>query len=351
MRGDDSARRFAVIGGAGFLGYHLAHRLASRGIPVTLVDVAPFEVSEYPPGVRCVRADVRDAALAEILRDHAVVIHAAAALPSRRRREIFDVNVRGTRTVLDASLAAGVERVIYLSTAAVYGVPRKAPLHETDPVQAIGAYAASKIAAEHVCAAYRRNGLCVPIVRAGTFLGTGRLGVFQILYDWVLRGKRIPIIGDGTNRYQLLEVSDLVEAIDRLSTAPSEVVNDTFNVGAQEFQTVAEDVGALCAAAGSGARVLPTPAWAVKSALTVFEALGLSPLHQWMYRGADRDYIVSTERLEARLGWHSRVSNAQALIHSYQWYVQHHHELTRGSGVTHRRMWDQGILSIFKRWL
>lgn len=351
MRPNGGARRCAVIGGAGFLGYHLAHHLAPRGLPLTLVDVAPFEVSDYPPGVRCVQADARDPALAEILQGHAVVIHAAAALPSRSRREIVDVNVRGTRTVLDASRAAGVERVIYLSTAAVYGVPRKAPLQETDPVQAIGAYAASKIAAEHVCEAYRRNGLCVSIVRAGTFIGTGRLGVFQILYDWVLRGKRIPIIGDGRNRYQLLEVSDLVGAIALLSTAPPAVVNDTFNVGAQEFQTVAEDVGALCAAAGSGARILPTPAWAVKSALTVFEALGLSPLHQWMYRGADRDYIVSTERLEARLGWRSRYSNAQALVNSYAWYTDHHRELTAARGSTHRSAWDQGILALFRRWL
>ena len=66
-----------------------------------------------------------------------------------------------------------------------------------------------------------RRGLCVPIIRPKTFIGTGRLGVFQILYDWVYSGKRIPIIGNGANRYQLLEVDDLVEAIRLAATAPA----------------------------------------------------------------------------------------------------------------------------------
>jgi nucleoside-diphosphate-sugar epimerase len=55
--------------------------------------------------------------------------------------------------------------------------------------------------------------LCVPVIRPKTFIGTHRLGVFQILYDWVESGKRIPMIGNGKNRYQLLEVDDLAEAI------------------------------------------------------------------------------------------------------------------------------------------
>lgn len=345
-------RRWMVVGGAGFLGYHLAHAFARRHIALTLMDIATFDASEYAAGVQCLYGDVRDAAsLPALLEGSDVVIHAAAALPACRRREIMTINVQGTRNVLQACLDVGVSRVIYLSSSVVYGIPTTSPLKETDPLRGVDAYGESKIAAERVCEAFRTQGLCVPILRPSPFIGTGRMGVFQILYDWVLQGKRIPMIGDGTNRYQLLDVLDLVEAIERVAVAPSQAANETFNVGATEFRAVAEDLGALCEWAGTGARVLPTPAWLVKPTLALLLALRLSPLHAWMYGAADKDHIVSTEKLTTRLGWHSRVSNAQALIHSYQWYVQHHHELTRGSGVTHRRMWDQGILSIFKRCL
>ncbi|MGC8816043.1 MAG: NAD-dependent epimerase/dehydratase family protein, partial [bacterium] len=60
---------------------------------------------------------------------------------------------------------------------------------------------------------YRQKGLCVPIVRPKTFIGSARLGVFEILFDWIHDNKKIPAIGNGKNHYQLLEVDDLCEAI------------------------------------------------------------------------------------------------------------------------------------------
>lgn len=343
--------KIAITGGAGFLGYHLARGLSGEH-DVTLLDIAPFDPSEYPQGVTCHNADVRDeSALCRLLAGQDAVIHAAAALPLWKQRDIRAINVRGTVNVLDAAQRNGVGRVVYISSTAVYGVPDKHPLEETDPVHGVGPYGESKIAAEHLCAGARAKGLCVPIIRPKTFIGTGRLGVFQILYDWVQSGKRIPIIGSGRNRYQLLEVDDLVEAIRLAATAPADKANDTFNVAAARFGTVREDVGALCEHAASGARVMPTPAWLVKPALQLFEALKLSPLYKWVYGTADKDSYASTAKIEAALGWRAQYSNAEALIRSYQWYLDHMHEIAQGTGVTHRIAWDQGILKLFKGWL
>jgi nucleoside-diphosphate-sugar epimerase len=342
-----------ITGGAGFLGYHLAGDLDRRGMAVALADVAPFQESEYPPGSRFFRADVRDRnRLIEILREFpaAAIVHAAAALPLWRKKDIFEVNVGGTRNVLDAALATGVRRVVYISSTAVYGVPRKHPVFEDDPLVGVGPYGKSKIMAERVCAEFRRCGLCVPIVRPKTFVGTGRLGVFQILFDWVESGCRIPMIGPGRNRYQLLEVEDLCDAIYRCATADERLANDTFNVGAREFGTVRDDLTRLCEHAGGGARPIGTPAWLVKPALRIFEMLRLSPLYRWVYGTADKDSFVSTDKIEARLGWQPRFSNSQALIRSYQWYREHQTEADLATGVTHRVAWRQGVLRVFK-WL
>lgn len=349
-------KRILVTGGAGFLGYHLAQNLPRRGVAfMAFNDIAPFFTDEYPKDALLAKVDVRDAdAMYRLLKDNRIdiVVHCAAALPLWPRAEIMSTNIAGVRTTLEQARKAGVERVVFISSTAVYGVPEKHPLVEDDPVEGVGAYGESKIAGEQVCAEFRAEGMCVPVIRPKTFIGTARLGVFQILYDWVDSGKRIPIIGKGNNLYQLLEVSDLVEAIWLAGSAPPDVANDVFNVGAQQFKKVKQDVGALCEYAGTGARVLPTPAPLVKGALAVFEFMKISPLYKWVYGTADKDSFVSTEKIEKKLGWKSRFSNEDALITSHKWYLEHKEELAhQKAGVSHRVGWDQGILKFFKRWM
>jgi nucleoside-diphosphate-sugar epimerase len=343
----------AITGGAGFLGYHVANYFAEKGEDdCVLLDIATFEESEYPEGTAFVGADVRDAqAVRGALenRNISCIIHAAAALPLWKSEDIFSVNVAGTRTVLTVAQELGIPRVVHISSTAVYGVPKVHPLYEDHELVGVGPYGESKIEAEQVCEEFRAQGLCVPIIRPKTFIGTARLGVFQILYDWVESGCRIPLIGNGKNHYQLLEVEDLCAAIWLCATKPPDRVNDTFNVGAEEYDTVAEDVGALCEYAGNGARVMTTPAWLVKPALAAFEALHLSPLYKWVYGTADTDSYVAVDKIKEHLGWRAEYSNAEALIRSYQWYLEHKTESDSATGITHRVAWRQGILGLFKR--
>ncbi|MFZ1684886.1 MAG: NAD(P)-dependent oxidoreductase [Candidatus Zixiibacteriota bacterium] len=349
-------KRVLVTGGAGFLGYHLAQDLQNRGIAfLAFNDIAPFFKDEYPAGALLAKVDVRDEeAMYRLIKDNKIeiIVHCAAALPLWPKEEIMTTNVAGVRNTLKQAQKCGVERVVFISSTAVYGVPEKHPLIETDPVDGVGAYGTSKILGEEVCREFRDQGMCVPVIRPKTFIGTARLGVFQILYDWVDSGKRIPIIGKGDNLYQLLEVTDLIEAIWLATSAPPEIANDVFNVGAQRFEKVKLDVGALCDYAGNGSKVLPTPAPLVKGALAVFEFMKISPLYKWVYGTADKDSFVSTEKIEQKLGWKSKYSNQDALIGSHKWYLEHKDELkTQKAGVTHRVGWDQGVLKLFKRWM
>lgn len=315
------------------------------------LDIAPFNEAEFPTGTAFETADTRhQTSLLDVFSRRPVdaVIHAAAALPLWPRKAIHDVNIEGTRNVLEVARRVGIPRVVFISSTAVYGVPDKHPIDETDPLVGVGPYGHSKIEGEQICREYRERGLCVPVVRPKTFVGTGRLGVFQILYDWVESGCRIPMIGRGTNRYQLLEVEDLVDAIGLCLTADAATANDTFNVGAFEFGTVRDDLQRLCDAGGTGARPLGTPAWLVKSMLAVLERLQLSPLYKWVYGTADRDSYVSCEKIARNLGWRPRYSNAEALIRSYQWYLAHKEASDSATGLTHRVAWRQGALKLVK---
>ncbi len=342
-----------ITGGAGFLGLHTANTYASENHQVTLLDIAEYNKEEYRgANIRFIVNDVRNKELMEELaEEHDVIIHCAAALPLWKPAEIFSTNVEGTRTVLESALSHGRKRTVFISSTAVYGIPEKHPIVEDDPLIGVGAYGKSKIEAEKICEEYREKGLVVPILRPKTFIGPERLGVFQILFDWVESGKRIPIIGNGKNRYQLLDVRDLVDSIKLVASGPEELVNDTYNLGAEEFGTVEEDVGALCDYAGSGARVMKTNATLVKFCLRLFEKMKLSPLYEWVYGTADKDSFVSSEKIMKKLGWKPKWSNAESLIDSYKWYLEHKDELPQEPGVTHRVAWKQGILALFKKLL
>src|SRR3954462_10257198 len=340
--------RWAITGGAGFLGLHLARRLLADGHDVRTLDLAPLHDAAFGRSVGELRGAVRDPADAARLADGAdVLVHAAAALPIQASREsIRSVNVEGTAVVLGAALEAGVRRAGLISSTPGYGVPKHHPIDETSPLVGVGDYGESKIDAEQVAREAGRRGLEVVILRPKTFIGPERLGVFEILFDWIREGRRIPILGDGSNRYQLLAVEDLVEAT--VAAADKDVAGETFNVGATEFGTVRSDLEGLIAHAGSGSRPRPVPAKPAELALRALELARLSPLAEWHYKTAHRDSYVETAKAQRELGFAPRLSNEQALCETYDWYLANRGR-ARAAGVTHRVPWDQRALGLLKR--
>jgi nucleoside-diphosphate-sugar epimerase len=340
--------RWAITGGAGFLGLHLARRLLADGHEVRTLDLAPLDDAQLERHVEEIRGDVREPADAALLvAGSDVLVHAAAALPIQASREsIRSVNVDGAAVTLAAALEAGVRRAVLISSTAVYGVPKHHPIAEDAPLVGVGHYGESKIEAERVAEDAGRRGLEIVILRPKTFIGPERLGVFEILFDWIREGRRIPILGDGSNRYQLLAVEDLVEATVRAATA--DVAGETFNIGATGFGTVRSDLEALIAHAGSGSRLRPVPARPAELALRALELARLSPLAEWHYRTAHRDSFVEVSKAERLLGLMPRLSNEQALCETYDWYLANR-DRVGAAGMTHRVPWDQRALGVLKR--
>jgi nucleoside-diphosphate-sugar epimerase len=338
----------SISGGAGFLGLHLARRLSEAGNVVRTLDVAALDDHELERGVEEMRGDIRSEHDARMLVAGAdVVVHAAAALPIQSSREaIRSVNVAGTANVLAAALDAGVQRVVLISSTAVYGVPERHPIHEDDALVGVGWYGESKIEAEGLAGEFGRRGLDVVIVRPKTFVGPERLGVFEILFDWIREGRRIPILGQGANRYQLLAVEDLIDAVVCCFDAP--VGGEALNIGAGSFGTVRDDLEALIDHAGSSSRLWPVPVRPAELSLRALELARLSPLVEWHYKTAHKDSFVSIEKARHLLGWEPRLSNSETLCATYDWYLAHLDEM-RGAGTTHRVPWNQQALGLLKR--
>src|SRR5579872_5723416 len=123
--------RYLITGGAGFLGINLVRYLLAKGHEVVSLDIAPFDYADVRERVTVITGDIRDRATVDrAMEGVSVVVHTAAALPLYKKRDIFTTDVLGTRTVLDSALAHGVDRVIHISSTAVYGIPDHHPLCE-----------------------------------------------------------------------------------------------------------------------------------------------------------------------------------------------------------------------------
>jgi len=342
--------RILITGGSGFLGINLVRTLLGKGTSgITVLDRVDFDYPDARDKVTFVKGDIRDRDLvSRSMPGHDIVVHTAAALPLYSPADIFSTEVEGTHILLEEALKSGADRFIHISSTAVYGIPDHHPIYEQDRLDGVGPYGEAKIKAEELCVEYRYRGLCVPILRPKSFVGPERLGVFALFYDWAKDGKNFPMIGSGGNRYQLLDVEDLCEAIWLCMTREKAAVSDTFNIGAEEYATMREDYQAVLDYAGFGKKVIGFPERPVVLMLKALEFLKLSPLYKWIYETASKDSFVSTDKAKRILGFTPRYSNKEALIRNYKWYLDHLDEFEARSGITHREPWGQGILRIAK---
>ena len=340
-----------VTGGSGFLGINLIRYPRAEGVDeVRVLCIADFEYPEQSePWLKFLKGDVRDVAAVErSVEGCDVVVHCAAALPLYSEEDIYTTEVDGCRNVLAACRKFGCDRMIQISSTAVYGVPRKHPIYETDPIVGVGPYGHAKIEAEEICRAAIKEGYCVSIIRPKSFIGPERLGVFALFYDWAYTGHGFPMIGSGQNRYQLMDVDDLCGAIWSAMTYPKDVVATEFNIGAKDFTTMKEDYQAVLDRAGHGKKIRGMPVKPLILILRILEKLHLSPLYPWVYETASTDSFVSIEKAEKLLDYKPKYSNKDALVRNYDWYVAHLSEFAGKSGVSHRVPWKQGLLAVAK---
>ncbi len=339
-----------ITGISGFLSINLVRYLLSKGYgDIAGIDLVDFTYPERDK-IQFLQGDIRHPEeVRQSMAGADVVIHTAAALPLYPPEEIFSTDVEGTRIVLEQARQYGVKRFIHISSTAVYGVPDHHPLYETDPMIGVGPYGKAKVQAEEVCLEYRQKGMCVPVLRPKSFIGPERLGVFAIFYEWASEGRHFPMIGSGNNRYQLLDVEDLCQAILACMTLEEGKVNETFNIGAAEFTTMREDYQVVLDDAGFGKRIIPFPVTPVVAALKVLEVLKLSPLYPWIYETASKDSFVSIEKAQRMLDYQPRYSNKDALLRNYRWYLANKDTFVESEGgVTHRVPWKQKALKLAK---
>jgi nucleoside-diphosphate-sugar epimerase len=339
-------RRALVTGGSGYFGRVVVDALRARDYDVTVFDLV--DVDDRSGDVRFVQGDIRDAdAVLRACGGIDVIHHNVAQVPLARDAAIFDaVNVGGARNLLRAAVAQRVTKTVLVSSSAVFGIPARNPVDATLEPRPMEAYGEAKLRAERLAADHVARGLDVTIIRPRTILGHDRLGIFQVLFELVRRGRPIYVLGRGDNRYQFVHADDLADACIR---AGERAGSATFNVGAERFGTMREGLEALARHAGTGSRVRSLPIKLAERLMGVTSRLRLSPLgpyHALMY---GREMHFDLAPVKDALGWRATRSNDEMLIESYDHYLDHREEVLRRRGASrHRSPIRFGVLRLLE---
>ena len=338
--------KLLVTGGSGYFGTVLTDLALARGDQVRIFDVNP--PAPRDGSVEYVAGDVRDRhALRTACEGIDAVLHNVAQVPLARDRELFwSVNVIGTANLLVAARDAGVGKVVHTSSSAVFGIPESNPVTEESPCRPLEAYGRAKLQAEMLCREAVDAGLDVTIVRPRTILGHGRLGIMAILFEFVAEGAPVFVLGGGTNRYQFVHASDLADACLRAAGREKPAV---YNVGATEFGTMRETLQALVDHAATGSRVRSLPTGPARVGMRALAGLGLAPFaaYHWLLYG--ESLWFDTTRARTELDWEPIHSNASMVVESYEWFLEHRHELDAAQGSHHQSPARLGLLRVLKR--
>lgn len=190
-----------------------------------------------------------------------------------------------------------INKLIYISTDMVYGIQKSTNLDETTKPNPVGEYGRSKLEAEAILQEFSSR---VIIFRPRLIVGPGRAGTIKLLSRFIYRNLPIPLIGNGENRYQLLSVFDLWEAVIMSCKAD---VTGVFNLGSNSPPTLNVLFPKVLHNLGRNNRIIRLPRKFTEYALMVLDYLNVSPLAPEQFLIAGQNCVLSTAKFQNQTAW------------------------------------------------
>ena len=319
--------RYVIVGGNGFVGYHLVKELLRTGKNIVVLDTLRPQ-ADIQDKIMYQEIDIRNqkAVYSFDFTPDDVVVQLAAnqyhvKVPKGEQAMhdyFFGTNLVGTQNLLASMEKHGCKRMIFFSTDMTYGKPQYLAVDTKHPQVPFGYYGASKKAAEEVCRQYREKGFNITIFRPRMILGPGRLGILAKLFRLMDCNLPVPLIGKGKNCYQMVSVFDCVQAI--IKCVEHGIPNREYNLGSDNPPTVRELLQNVIKKADSHSVLVSTPGKAVKKTLSIMGILGFPLMYKEQYEIADENYILNITDTKEELGWEPRYNDEDMLYQAYEAY-------------------------------
>ncbi len=337
-----------ITGGSGFFGGILKRRLLSEECSCVNVDLVG-DADDHPL-LTSIQGDLRNKQLLTALfrqYDISAVVHCAALLAhgSMNEQDLWTSNVEGTRNLAEAAREAGVKKLVFTSTNCLWASNVGHAITEDEPPAPIEIYGRSKLAGEQLLAEFTRD-LDVVILRCPTIIDSGRLGLLAILFEFIDEGKKVWVVGDGSNTYQFVYAQDLATAC---TMALDYQGSDIFHVGSDHVRPLREIYQAVIDAAGSHSRVASLPKGPAIAAMKLAHALKVSPLGPYHYQMIAEDFAFDTSKIRERMGWKPTLSNEEMLVRAFQYYARQRDEIRARKNVSaHSKPAAMGVIRLLK---
>lgn len=309
---EPSSERIVVTGGAGFVGSNVVLKLLDDGYRVVVLDdFYTGDINNLPAEserLRVIRGSVTDFDLVrEVTKGADAVLHLAARniiVSTKNPREDYEVNIGGTLNILLAAREFQTRRVVYSSSASVYGNPRYLPINEDDATNMLSPYAVSKFAGENYCKAfYESYNVSTAVVRYSNVYGPLQrpdnpyCGVIAKFFESAMSNDAPRIHGDGDQTRDFTYIDDVVEAT-LLAAFSAKAEGQVYNIGTGRETTINQLARMIIEITGSRAE----PVYVDRRDIDNI-----------------RRRVVNIEKIRRELRWVPSVTIEQGLRRTYQW--------------------------------
>jgi nucleoside-diphosphate-sugar epimerase len=322
--------RILVTGGLGFTGSALCRRLAEAGHQVRALDNKPglFDAELRERGVEIHLGSVTDRALIGRLVEGCERVHHLAAafrLVNLGREAYWDINVNGTRNVLEAARASGGPRVVNCSTCGVHGNVAQPPAPETAPIDPADYYQLTKWEGEKLAMGFVEAGQWVTTLRPAAIYGPGDPERFYLIFQRVARG-RFTFLGDGSALYHPLYIDNLVDAFVAASESDA-ARGESYLIADEEYVPIRDLVVRTARALGIECRMRFLPFWPAYAVAFAVETLwrplpSEPPIFRRRLDWFRQNRAFRIDKARRDLGWTPKVGLDEGLRRTAEWYRQ-----------------------------